>query len=49
MIYVKVGVFNCLEHSQSWLVTINEMGIVRLIVQHDFIVSFSFMYYPRDV
>jgi hypothetical protein len=48
IIYVNLGVLNHLEHSQSWLVTINETGFVRLIIQYDFIVCFSFMYYSRD-
>ena len=46
--YVKVGMLNHLEHSQIWLVTVNKAGIVRLTIQHDMIVSVSFMYYPGD-
>jgi len=48
IIYVKVGMLNHLELSQIWLVTVNKLGIVRLTVQHDMIVSVSFMYYQRD-
>ena len=46
--YVKVGTFTYLEHSQNALLTVNKPGIVRLIVQHDLIVSVSFMLYHRD-
>jgi len=46
--YVKVGKLNHLERSQIWLVTVNKGGIVRLTVQHDMIVSVSYMYYPGD-
>jgi hypothetical protein len=46
--YVKVGMLNHLERNQIWLVTVNIAGIVRLTVQHEMIVSVSFMKYPRD-
>jgi len=46
--YVKVGTFSHLEQSKTPLLTVNKSGIVRLTVQHDLIVSISFMYYPRD-
>jgi len=46
--YVKVGTFTHLEQSKTSLLTVKETGIVRLIVQHDLIVSVSFMYYPGD-
>ena len=44
--YVKVCTFTHLEQSKTSLLTVNKSGIVRLTVQHDFIVSISFMYYP---
>jgi len=46
--YVKVGTLTHLEQSKTSLLTVNKRGIVRLAVQHDFIVSVSFMYYPGD-
>jgi hypothetical protein len=46
--YVKVGMLYHLAHSQIGLLTVNEMGIVRLTAQHEFIVSISFMDYPGD-
>jgi len=46
--YVKVGKLNHLERNQIGLVTVNKPGIVRLTVQHDMIVSVSFMYYLGD-
>jgi hypothetical protein len=46
--YVKVGTFAHLEQSKTALLTVNKMGIVTLTVQHDFIFSASFMYYPGD-
>jgi len=46
--YVKVGTFTHLEQSKTSLLTVNQMGIVRLTVQHDLIVSISFKYYPGD-
>jgi hypothetical protein len=48
VIYVKVGMLNYLEHSQIWLVTVNQMGIVRLTVQHNLIDTVCFMDHPRD-
>jgi hypothetical protein len=47
--YIKVGMLNHHEHSPIWHVTINNVGIDRLTVQHDMIVGVSFMYYPGDV
>jgi len=41
--YVKVGTFTHLEQSKISLMTVNKSGIVTLIVQHDMIVSISFM------
>jgi len=41
--YVKVGTFTHLEQSQISLLTVNKFRIVKLPVQHDFIVSVSFM------
>jgi len=46
--YVKIGTFTHREQSTTSLLTFNEMGIVRLTVQYDLIVSVSFMYYPGD-
>jgi len=46
--YVKVGIFTHLEQFKICFLTVNTMGIVRLTVQHDLIVSVSFMKYPRD-
>jgi len=41
--YVKVGTFTHLEQSKIFVMTVNKMGIVKLTVQHDLIVSISFM------
>jgi len=46
--YVKVGTFTHLEQSTISLLTVNKLEIVKLTVQHDLIVSISFMYYPGD-
>jgi hypothetical protein len=46
--YVKVGMLTHLEESETFILTINKTGIVRLTVQHDFIVSGSFVYYLGD-
>jgi hypothetical protein len=46
--YVKVGMFTHLEQSTTTLLTVNQSGIVRLTIRHDWIVSVSFIYYPRD-
>ena len=46
--HVKVSMFTDLEESNTSLLTVNKSGIVRLTVQHDMIVSISFMYYPGD-
>ena len=48
-LYVNVGIFTQLEQSKICVLTVNKTGIVRLPVQHDWIVSVSFMYYPRDI
>jgi len=45
---VKVGRFTQLEQSEICHLTVNTTGIVRLTVQHDWIVSVSFRYYPGD-
>jgi hypothetical protein len=46
--YVKVSTFTHREQSKIGLFTVNKSGIVTLTVQHDMIVSFSFMLYPGD-
>jgi len=46
--YVKVSRFTHLQQSKTSILTIDKSGIVRLTIQHDLIVSFSFMYYPGD-
>jgi len=46
--YVKVSTFTHLEQSKTSLLMVNKTGIVRLTVQHDLIVSVSFLYYPGD-
>jgi len=46
--YIKVGMFTHLEQSKTSLLTGNKLGIVRLTVQHDLIVSVSSMYYHGD-
>jgi hypothetical protein len=46
--YVKLSTFTHLEQCKTTLLTVNQSGIVRLIVLHDLIVSVSFMYYPGD-
>jgi hypothetical protein len=46
--YVKVSTFTHLAQSKTTLLTVNQLGMVRLIVRHDLIVSVSFMYYPGD-
>jgi len=45
--YVKNGKLNHLEHSHIWLVTGNKVGIVRLTVQYDMLVSVSVRYHRR--
>ena len=40
---VKVSTFTHREQNKRSLVTVDESGIVRLTVQHDLIVSISFM------
>jgi len=46
--YVKVSTFTTLEQSITTLLTVNQWGIVRLIVGHDLIGSGSFLYYCED-
>jgi hypothetical protein len=46
--YIKVGTLTHLEQSKISLETFNKTGIVRLTVKHVFIISVSFMYYPRE-
>jgi len=41
--YVKVGAFTHLEQSKIGLLNVNKSGIMTLTVQHDMIVSVSFM------
>jgi len=41
--YVKVSTFTHLKQSKIALLTVNKSGIVTLSVQHDMIVSLSFM------
>jgi len=43
VLYVKVGTFTHLEQNKISILTVTTLGIVMLIVQHDFIVSISFM------
>ena len=46
--YVKVSTITHLEQSKISLLTVNKLGIVRLTVQHDMIVTVSFMLYHGD-
>jgi hypothetical protein len=48
IMYVKVSTFTHLAQSKTTLLTVNQSGMVRLIVQHHLIVIVSFMYYPGD-
>jgi hypothetical protein len=41
--YVKVSTFTHLEQSKTALLTVNKSGIMTLTVQHDMIVSVSFI------
>jgi len=41
--YVKVSTFTHVEQSKTALSTVNESGIMTLTVQHDLIVSVSFI------
>jgi len=41
--YVKVNTFTHLQHSKTALLTVNKSGIMTLTVQHDMIVSGSFI------
>jgi hypothetical protein len=41
--YVKVSTFTHLEQSETTLWTINQSGMVGLTVQHDLIITVSFM------
>jgi len=44
----KVGMVNHHGQIQTWLVTVNKVGIVWLTVKHHLIGSVSFMYYSSD-
>jgi hypothetical protein len=46
--YVKVSTLTHLEQSKIGLLTVNISGIVMLTIQHDMIVSVSFMLSPGD-
>jgi hypothetical protein len=46
--YVKVGTCTHLEQGKTSLLTVNITGIVRVNVQHDYIISFGFTDYPRE-
>jgi len=46
--YFKVVTFTQLEQSKISLLTVNKSRIVRLTVQHDWIISVGFFYYPGD-
>jgi len=48
LFYVNVGTFNHQEKCKITLLTVNETRIFRLTVQHDMIVSVTFMNYPGD-
>jgi hypothetical protein len=48
VLYVKVSTFTHLEQSKTTLLTVNQSGMVRVIIRHDLIVSVSFMYYPGE-
>jgi hypothetical protein len=41
--YVKVSMFTQFEHSKIALLSVNKSGIITLTIQHDMIVSVSFM------
>jgi hypothetical protein len=43
LFYVKVSTFTHLEQSNIALVTLDKSGILTLTVQHDMIVSISYM------
>jgi len=47
--YVKISMCTDLEQCKDSLLTVNELGIVRLPVQHYLIVSGSFMYYAGNL
>jgi len=46
--YVKGSTFTHLENSKTSLLTVNQSGMVMLIVQDNLIVSVSFMDFPGD-
>jgi hypothetical protein len=46
--YVKVSTFTHLEQSKTALLTVNKSGIMTLTIQHEMIVSVSFIEYPGD-
>jgi len=43
VLYVKVGTFGQLEHNTICVLTITKMRIVMVTVQHDLIITVSFM------
>jgi len=45
---IKVSMFTHLERSKTSLWTVNKSEIVTLTIQHNLLVSISFMYYPAD-
>jgi hypothetical protein len=45
---IKVSTFTHVDQSETTLLTVSESGMVRLNVQHDLIVSVSFIYYPGN-
>jgi hypothetical protein len=48
VLYVKDSTFTHLEQHKMALLTVNKSGIMTLTVQHDMIVSVSFLSYPGD-
>jgi len=46
--HVKVSTFTHREQSKTCLLTVNKSRIIMLTVQHDLIVSDSFMHHPGD-
>jgi len=48
VLYVMFGTFDQHEQRKISVLTVPKMGIVRHTVQHDLIVSVSFIWYPRD-
>ena len=48
ILHVKVGRFSQLHQSNVCHLTVHKIGIVRLTIQHEFIVSVNFSYYNGD-